>query len=172
MRILPLPAQLLPMVGDHRPIVGRLIGRIGPDEENDEREGDAKKREQGEDERRAPAAQQQCERQIGDERADQDDAEQAPAAVGALHDEILLRRLADLVRKAVTMRAAWCQGNGGGVERKELNDLPQNNRPSPQPLLARQPVWLYAVARAPSPWWQPPESTARPASRLFAPPAA
>src|SRR5262249_22651832 len=36
-RILPFPAQLLPIVRDHRPIAGRLIGRVGPDEENDER---------------------------------------------------------------------------------------------------------------------------------------
>src|SRR5262249_60664164 len=49
-RILPLPAQLFPIVRDHRPIVGRLIGRVDPDEEDDEREGNAKKREQREDE--------------------------------------------------------------------------------------------------------------------------
>jgi hypothetical protein len=95
-RILPLPAQLLPIVRDGRPIVGRLIGRVDPDEENDKGERNAERREQREGERRASAAQQPCERQIGEQRADQHDAEQAPAAVDVLHDEILLRPKADL----------------------------------------------------------------------------
>src|SRR5215471_7682515 len=122
-RILPVPAQLLPIVRDHRPIAGRLIGRIGPDEENDEREGDAKKRQQREDERRTPTAQQHCQRQIGNQRAEQDDAEQAPAAVDALRDEILLRDEVDLVGEREQMRAARHQCKRGKRERKELNDF-------------------------------------------------
>jgi hypothetical protein len=92
-------------------------------EENDEREGDAKEREQRENERRAPTAQQQRQRQIGDQRADQDNAEQAPAAVDVLHDEILLRHQVDLVGEREQMRAARYQRKRGERERKELNDL-------------------------------------------------
>src|SRR5262245_10612795 len=137
-RILPLPAQLLPIVRDHRPIVGRLIGRVGPDEEDDECKTDAKKREQRENERRASTAQQQCKRQIGDQRTDQDDAEQAPAAIGVLHDEILLRRQVDLVGEREQMRAAWYQGKRGERERKELNDFEGHDRNSAKPLLGGQ----------------------------------
>src|SRR5262245_23416424 len=158
MRILPLPAQLFPIVLDHRPIVGRLIGRVGPDEENDEGEGDAKKREQREDERRAPAAQQQRQRQIGDQRADQGDAEQAPAAIDVLHDEILLRRQVDLVGEREQMRAARYQRKRGEREREELNDFDGHDRHSAEPLLARQSVRLHA----PIPAVAACQSTARP----------
>src|SRR5215471_14634122 len=167
-RILPIPAQLLPIVRNHRPIVGRHIGRVGPDEEDDEREGDAKKGEQRESERRAATAQQQRQRQIGDQRADQDDAERAPAAVDILHDEILLRHQVDLVGEREQMRAARYQRKGGERERKELSDFKGHDRNSAEPLPARQCVRPHGVA----PVAMPCSRAARPIARLFAPTAA
>ena len=39
--IFPLPAQVFPIRVDGDPIVGRLIGRVSPDEENGKRERNA-----------------------------------------------------------------------------------------------------------------------------------
>src|SRR5256886_3842636 len=122
-RILPLPAQLLPVIRYRRPIVGRLIGRVGPDEENDKRESNAKKPEQRQGERRALTAQQQCERKIGDQGGDQHDAEQVPAAVDVLHDEILLCPQAHFVEELKQVRTARHQCKRGKHECKELNDF-------------------------------------------------
>src|SRR5262245_52429950 len=167
MRILPLPAQLLPIVWDHRPIVGRLIGCVDPDEENDERETDAKKREQRESERRAPAAQQQCERQIGDQRAKQDDAEQAPAPVDVLHDEILVRRQVDLVGELEQMRAARYQRKRREREREKLNDFEGYDRNSTKLAFSASAVRLPTSA-----FLVPAVATGAIVAGLFAPTAA
>src|SRR5262249_13757070 len=107
----------------------------------------------------------------GDQRADQNDAEQAPAAVGVLHDEILLRRQVDLVGEREQMRAAWYQGKRSQREREELNDFAGHDRHSAEPLLARQSVWLDRVARIPLPLGQPAKARgAPPQGSLHRPP--
>jgi len=45
--VLPLPAQPLPILRRGRPVSGRLIGRIDPDEEDRERRGNEQKTGQG-----------------------------------------------------------------------------------------------------------------------------
>jgi hypothetical protein len=88
------------MVGNGGPVCGRLIGRIGPEEKHHQRQCDAAESEQGQNERcTTPAAKHESQREIGDERADEDDAEQGPAAVDVLHDEILLGSEVDLVEE-------------------------------------------------------------------------
>ena len=87
-RHFPLPAQLLPVGRNLGPVVGRLVGRKGEGEEND-KVGDEADRGRSAQRQSALPAHRPGERKIGEERAEQHDAEQRPAAIDVLHDEII-----------------------------------------------------------------------------------
>src|SRR5262249_4557984 len=128
----PLLSQLLPMTWNGGPVVGRLVGWEGPQEEDGQHQDHGTKREQGQEKRRAAAvAQHEREDEIGDERADETDAEQIPPAVDVLHDEILLRPEIDLVAESEEVRAAGDQSERGERDGHELNELQEHNRNSP-----------------------------------------
>src|SRR4029079_10862354 len=121
---------------DLGPIVGGLIGRKGEGEKNDEVCDEAAEADQHKNES-ALTAHGPGERKIGEERAEQHDAEQRPAAINILHDEIVAFGQVDLVRQRKEMRAAGNQRQRSQNDRKKFEGphpvtVPNWTRPSTQ----------------------------------------
>jgi hypothetical protein len=97
--IFPLRPQHFPIGRRNRPIIGRLVCRVRPDEENDRRAGDAQESQCGQPEGRSTAAQHYRQNKVCADCGDQDEAEKRPSPINILDDEIPILGKTYLVRE-------------------------------------------------------------------------